>query len=119
MSESEGSQHYVDVCNYECPRCGKYRLSDYIKDEQRFDAAKHLISAWIRRQQKLGLYNPLVRQSDDNSDWFDNLQRAGFPQGVNEKLDAILLAYADIDKDEYAKIVIPLPTFRDCSKRYE
>ena len=105
VSESEGSQHYVDVCNYECPRCGKYRLSDYIKDEQRFDAAKHLISAWIRRQQKLGLYNPLVRQSDDNSDWFDNLQRAGFPQGVNEKLDAILLAYADIVKDEYAKIV--------------
>ena len=105
VSESKDSQHYIDASDYECPRCGKYRLSDYIKDDERFDAVKHLISAWIRRQHKLGEYNPLVRQSDGNGDWFDNLQRAGFPQGVSEKLDALLLAYADIIKDEYAKIV--------------
>lgn len=105
VRESEPSQHYIDASNYECPRCEKYRLSYYIKNDERFDTVKHLISAWIRRQHKLGEYNPLVGQSDSSGDWFDNLQRAGFPQGVNEKLDAILLAYADIVKDEYAKIV--------------
>jgi len=105
VSESEASQHYIDAYNYECPICGKYRLSDYIKDDERFDAVKHLISAWIRRQHKLGEYNPLVRPSDDDDDWFVNLQRAGFPKDVSEKLDALLLAYADIIKDEYKKIV--------------
>ena len=105
VSESKPSQHYIDASNYECPRCGKYRLSDYIKNDERFDAVKHLISAWIRRQHKLGEYNPLIRPSDDNDDWFVNLQRAGFPQGVSEKLDALLLAYADIVKDVYKKLV--------------
>jgi len=103
--EPRPSEHHHDASIYECPKCGKYRLSDYIKSDQRFDTAKHLISAWIRRQHKLGAYNPLVGQSDGSENWFDNLQRAGFPQDVSEKLDALLLAYADIVKNEYAKLV--------------
>lgn len=102
--EPEPSQHY-DASIYECPRCERYSLSYSIRHDQRFDTAKHLISAWIRRQHKLGNDNPFIGQSDGSVDWFDNLQRAGFPQGVSEKLDALLLAYADIVKDEYKKIV--------------
>lgn len=104
QSEPKPSQHFAATV-HQCPRCGQYRLSHHIQHDQRFDTAKHLISAWIRHQHKLGEYNPLVGQSDGSGDWFDNLQRAGFPQGVSEKLDALLLAYADIVKDEYAKIV--------------
>lgn len=99
------SQHPADASLYECPRCGRYSLSYSIRHDQRFDATKHLISAWIRRQHKLGNYNLYVGQSDGSGDWFDNLKRAGFPQDVSEKLDALLLAYADIVRDGYAKLV--------------
>lgn len=102
--EPKPSQHY-DASIYECPGCGQYRLSYDIRNDQRFDSAKHLTSAWIRRQHKLGTDNPLVGQSDGSGDWFDNLRRAGLPQDVGEKLDALLLAYADIVRDGYAKIV--------------
>jgi hypothetical protein len=102
--EPKPSQRY-DASTYECQRCGQYRLSYDIRNDQRFDAVKHLISAWIRQQHKLGEYNPLVRPSDSGGDWFDNLQRAGFPQDVGEKLDALLLTYADIVRDEYGKIM--------------
>ena len=103
-SEPKPSEHFAATV-YQCPRCGQYRLSHRVQHDQRFDTVKHLISAWIIHQHKLGEYNPLVGQTDDSGDWFDNLQRAGFPHGVNEKLDALLLAYADIVNDEYAKMV--------------
>lgn len=99
------SQHHYDASTYVCPICGVYRLSYDIRIDQRLDAAKHLISAWIRQQHKLGEHSPFVGQTDGSGDWFDNLERAGFPKDVSEKLDALLLAYADIVKDEYKKIV--------------
>jgi len=104
LGQTSVLDHY-DASLYECQRCGKYVLSDFVRLHVDFDANKHLISAWIRRQNKLGNDYPFVGQSDGIGNWFDNLQRAGFPQGVSEKLDALLLAYADIVKDEYAKVV--------------
>lgn len=97
--------HDYDATIYECPRCGGYRLSYIIKVHKDFDTVKHLISAWIRRQNNLGNRYPFVGQVDGGGDWFDNLRRAGLPQDVGEKLDALLLAYADIVRDEYAKLV--------------
>lgn len=98
------SQHY-DATIYECPRCGGYRLSYIVSVDKDFDTTKHLISAWIRRQNNLGNPYPFVGEIDGSGDWFDNLRRAGFPKDVSEKLDALLLAYADIVKDKYAKTV--------------
>jgi hypothetical protein len=103
-SQPSVSEHY-DASLYDCPRCGNYTLSDLIRFHESFDTNKHLISAWIRRQNNLGNWYPFVGQIDDVGNWFDNLQRAGFPQDVNEKLDALLLTYADIVKDKYAKLI--------------
>jgi len=108
LSQPRPSQDY-DASIYECPRCGGYRLDYTIKIHERFDTNKYLISSWIRRQNNLGnrypYVGPSVGQLDDCSKWLDNLQHAGFPQDVSAKLDALLLAYADIVKDEYAKLV--------------
>lgn len=105
-SEPSVSQDY-DASIYKCPRCGGYLLSDFVKIHKDFDTNKHLTSAWIRRQNNLGNRYPFVGgdQIDGIGKWFGNLQRAGFPQDVSQKLDALLLAYADIVKDEYAKLV--------------
>jgi hypothetical protein len=99
----------LDTYFYDCPRCGKYGLNDLVKFTEGFDSNKYLISAWIRRQNKLGNRYPSIgiAQGGDIRNWFDNLDlhRAGFPQDVGEELDALLLAYADIVKNEYAKVV--------------
>lgn len=107
LSRPPSSMPDYDASFYDCPRCGVYRLDYFVKLHKDFDANKQLISAWIRRQNKLGNRAPFVGvgQIDGMSKWFDNLQRAGFPQDVGGKLDALLLAYADIVRDEYAKLV--------------
>jgi len=106
LSQPSVSEHY-DASLYDCPRCGNYTLSNLIRFHEGFDTNKHLISAWIRRQNNLGNWYPFVGvgQIDGISNWFDNLQHAGFPQDVSGKLDALLLTYADIVKDEYKKVV--------------
>lgn len=104
LNQPSVSQHY-DAFLYDCPRCGNYTLSDFIRFHQGFDTNRYLISAWIRRQNKIGNHYPFVGQGDGSGNWFDNLQRAGFPQDVGEKLDALLLVYGDIVKDEYKKMV--------------
>ena len=77
QTEPQPSQRH-DAYIHECPRCGQYRLSYDIRNDQRFDTARHLISAWIRRQNKLGNPNPFVGQADDLNDWFNELSRMGF-----------------------------------------
>ncbi|MFC1976913.1 hypothetical protein ACFLWS_01400 [Chloroflexota bacterium] len=93
--------------SYDCRVCGRYRLHDYVKDDERFGDTNHLIGAWIVLQRKRGESIPLVRTTVDESgeDFFDSLHRMGLPQTVGEKLDALLIAYADIVKDEYGKVI--------------
>ena len=92
-----------DALRYDCPQCGKYELNDLTKVDQSFHDSKQLISAWIRLQNKRGNKRPFIGDHFFEEDWFKNLRNMGFPQTVNEKLNELLKAYADITEDDYNK----------------
>jgi hypothetical protein len=89
---------------YDCLQCGKYELSDLAEEDTNLHDSKQFISAWIRLQNKRG-NRPFIGDNFIMEDWFKNLRNMGFPQTVNEKLNALLKAYADIVKDDYQRIV--------------
>ncbi len=94
-----------DALIYDCPQCGKYELGFVADRNWELHDSKQLISAWIRLQNKRGNNRPFIGASFVREDWFKNLRNMGFPQTVNEKLNGLLKAYADIVKDDYNKIV--------------
>ena len=89
----------------DCPQCGGYILGDLAILSQELRDSKQLISAWLRLQNKRGNNHFFIEDEFPTHDWFKNLRNMGFPQTVNEKLNALLKAYADIVKDDYNKIV--------------
>lgn len=89
----------------DCPQCGGYILGDLAILSQELRDSKQLISAWLRLQNKRGNNHFFIEDEFPTHDWFKNLRNMGFPQMVNEKLDGLLKAYADIVKDDYNKIV--------------
>ena len=91
--------------SYDCPQCGEYLLGDLAHLSQELRDSKQLISAWLRLQNKRGNNHFFIEDEFPTHDWFKNLRNMGFPQAVNEKLDALLKAYADIVKDNYEDIV--------------
>ena len=103
-TDPEVSQHAF-ASFYDCPQCGKYVLGDLVEVDRHFHDSKQLISAWIRLQNKHRNNRPFIGDHFFEEDWFKNLRNMGFPQTVNEKLDGLLKAYADIVEDDYAKIV--------------
>ncbi len=71
-----------------------------------WDKVGHLVSAWIRRQNKAGVTPTIGDGIDDVSFhspnwWFDQYTNMGFPETTNEKLDALLLGYSETVKDNY------------------
>jgi hypothetical protein len=103
LSEITRIQQNFDASLYSCPRCGQFMLNSFTINTDDFKTSKHLISAWIRRQNKLGNKYPFVAQKEGTTNWFDNLKRMGFPQSVNEKLDTLLIAYAEIIQDNFSE----------------
>ena len=101
-----------DASIYDCPQCGQYVLENLAEVDRNLRDSKQLISAWIQLQNKRGNNRPFISVRFSEEDWFKNLRNMGFPQTVNEKLDGLLKAYADIVKDDYHKIVkaIQYPT---------
>lgn len=93
-----------DAEKYDCPQCGKYALEEFAERNREFYVNKQLISAWIRLQNKRNNY-PFIGDNFPEEDWFKNLSNMGFPQTVNEKLDGLLKAYADILKDDYNETI--------------
>ena len=93
-----------DALIYDCPQCGKYVLEGLADVDRELHDSKQLISAWIRLQNKRG-NRPFIGDSFVMEDWFKNLRNMGFPQTVNEKLDGLLKAYAEIVKDDYHEVV--------------
>ena len=89
----------------DCPQCGKYVLADLANLNRELDDSKQLISAWLRLQNKRGNNRFFIGDNFVKEDWFKNLRNMGFPQTVNEKLNGLLKAYADITRDDYNKIV--------------
>jgi len=95
-----------DALIYDCPQCGKYELDEFASGNRELCDSKQLISAWIRLQIKRGNNRPFIGASFPAEDWFKNLRNMGFPQTVNEKLNGLLKAYADIVRDDYKQFVI-------------
>jgi len=112
LTEDPIPSSYIDAPLYKCTKCGEFLFSRYTSSISGFDDSRQLISAWIRRQNKLGNNYPFVAKGDTTGIWFKDLRRMGFPQTVNEKLDELLKSYAHIVKDDYGRIVktIQYPT---------
>ncbi len=93
----------ADFSYYNCPRCGKYKLSDYsiaAKVHPRFGEFRHLISAKIRRDNNNGA-TPFVGKDwkSTSDDWLLRYQYMGFPKTFIEKQDELLLRFADMASD--------------------
>jgi hypothetical protein len=91
---------------YKCRRCGNFISDELTLRDSNLAKVRHLVSAWIRRQNKWGK-TPAFPDDIEGppGKWFQNLEHFGFPQTVNEKMDALLKSYADIVKDEIKKPV--------------
>ena len=90
---------------YDCPQCGRYELEELASTNRELYDARQFISAWIRLQNKRRNNRPFISDHFSADDWFKNLRNIGFPQTVNEKLNGLLKAYADIVKDDCQKMV--------------
>ncbi len=101
--EPVAREHLFDFLLCECKRCGAFRYLRPALKSPNFNDVRHLVSAWIQRQNRAGVRTPLVpadtRDAESMNKWFEQLKYAGFPQTVTEKLDALLKAYGDIVKD--------------------
>ncbi|HUV45121.1 MAG TPA: hypothetical protein VMW13_09865, partial [Dehalococcoidales bacterium] len=53
LAEPPSARQNTDASLYKCPQCGNFIFSGYTKLEPGFNDSKHLISAWIRRQNEL------------------------------------------------------------------
>ncbi len=105
LETAPANHQRYDALIYDCPQCGKYVLENLAEVDRNFHDSKQLISAWIQLQNKRGNNRPFISVHFFDEDWFKNLRNMGFPQTVNEKLNGLLKAYADIVKDNYTEIV--------------
>jgi hypothetical protein len=103
LNETPYALQSFDASEYNCPRCGEYRLNSFIQSTDEFRNSRFLISAWVRQQNKLGNKHPVIGKNDNGGNWFTNLKYLNFPQTVTQKLDALLNAYSEIAKDDYGK----------------
>ncbi len=103
-----------------CERCGKYDIArEYaVLGSKPWSEVSHLVSAWIRRENKakIGIPDPTLgaRIHDvDSPEWWSNqFTHMGFPETTNEKLDALLLAYAiSIDSNPGKQFSFGYPHF--------
>jgi len=103
----------------ECERCGTFYIDDvnYPKNRnQPWEEVRHLYSAWIRQQNKAGLVPTIGKDIDfvscESPEWWrKRFANMGFPETINDKLDKLLLAYANDIQGDYQKLVIKQPHF--------
>ena len=95
----------------DCERCGRFYielrlLSSSLKP---WYDVRHYVSAWIRRQNKAGLFPRIGVEEDkpihDPEWWISRFTHMGFPETTSEKLDALLLAYAESVSSNYQERV--------------
>ncbi len=91
--------------SYDCPRCGLFLLEDFEHLEgKHFESVRHLASAWIRQQNKAGQLAVFGRSIDCSYDeWPLQFERMGFPSTVDERMNALLKAYADNTEGDLEK----------------
>lgn len=100
---------------FQCERCGKFRIYDefVMGKNQPWSKVRHLVSAWIRRENKAGIV-PIVGQGATSDQqlfspewWSDQFAHMGFPETTIAKLDALLKAYAESIKGDYLGQITP------------
>jgi hypothetical protein len=101
LIEASRVREDFDASRYKCPQCGTFSLTEQTKQVTGYNESKKFISAWIRRQNKLGNRDPVVAQGDNSGKWFQSLQHMGFPTTFSEKTDELLKAYATISGTNY------------------
>ena len=103
----------------ECERCGKYKIRRVLFEDRPIPwrGVGHFVSAWIRRQNKAKIIPTLgegVEQSSLNSQewWFNQYSHMGFPETTSEKINKLLVAYAESIKGDYdGQITLNQPYF--------
>jgi hypothetical protein len=85
------------VYRFECERCGTYIIDDVLArtfSSGQWSEYSHLVSAWIRRENKAGItpnISNIPKDLDTNIDeWVKQLKHIGFPETTNEKMNALL-----------------------------
>jgi nucleoside 2-deoxyribosyltransferase len=102
----------------ECERCGEFKIEIHYRQNRNrpWEEVRHLYSAWIRQRNKAGLVPSVGKDIDfvsfESSEWWrKRFANMGFPETINDKLDQLLLAYADDIQGDYQKLVIQQPHF--------
>jgi hypothetical protein len=92
----------------DCERCGKYKIDRRLLDDKPWHGVRHLVSAWVRRENKAGITPDIGKGVDledvSNPEWWKSrFTHMGFPKSIIDKLDALLLSYSDMVKSDYKK----------------
>ena len=97
----EGTEYFL--LRYFCDRCGRYYVSVELqlmyKANPPWLEIRHLLSAWIRRENDLGI-TPTIDNLIIEADW-ERFKHMGFPDATIDKLNSLLLAYVDEAKGDY------------------
>lgn len=114
ICKSNAQLRYLEssLRRYDCPRCGTFDIDRifeaYSSSGQLWAENIHLVSAWIRRQNKAGISPNLAKSFENGAEsWGQSLRNAGFPETIDEKFNALLLAYAETTGDDYTKTLDP------------
>ncbi len=96
----------------ECERCGTYKIDKVLlyPTDPPWAKVSHLVSAWVRRENKAGKIPNIgkgagIENVSDPQWWEKQFRSMGFPETTNEKLDALLLAYAEKLSGSYGKLI--------------
>lgn len=93
-----------------CERCGKYDIAKEFAVAKPWFEVRHLVSAWIRQQNNAGIKPVIptdtgVDNAINHESWENRFRYMGFPETTSEKLDALLLAYAERVSSNYQERV--------------
>lgn len=99
---------------HECYRCGTYVLDDYLEGLRPppWNAVRHYVSGWIRRENirngnknliicENGALGGTLNDLQSPEWWQDRFENMGFPVTLPEKLDALLISYAEVAGNDY------------------
>jgi hypothetical protein len=100
------------ITRYKCSRCGTFDMDRAlaVQTTKPWADVAHFVSAWVRRENKAGITPNIgkgIRREDiSNPEWWKTKYRnVGFPATTNEKLDALLLTYAESVSNKYQERV--------------
>ena len=103
---------------HQCDRCGSFYIDHTLTNlgVTPWNAVKHLVSAWVRRENRTSNTIPIIAKGASWADvsspewWESQFTYLGFPTNFNEKLDALLVAYGELANGIYDATVTLMPS---------